>query len=72
MTFRPSATDADNHGVAKVAAVYVQDQIAFSPHWVAVVGLRYDDFRVDLRNNRNGTTLQWITIYISAITINRH
>ena len=28
----PSATDADNHGVATVAAVYVQDQVAFSPH----------------------------------------
>ena len=52
--FRQSATDADNHGVAKVAAVYVQDQIEFSPHWQAIIGLRYDDFRVDLRNNRTG------------------
>lgn len=52
--FRPSATDAENHGIAKVAAIYVQDQIEFSPHWQAIVGLRYDDFRVDLRNNRTG------------------
>ena len=56
--FRPSATDADNHGVAKVAAVYLQDQVELSPQWQAIVGLRYDDFRVDLRNNRTGTTLR--------------
>ena len=29
--FRPSATDASNHGVAKIAAVYLQDQIELSP-----------------------------------------
>ena len=55
--FRPSATDADNHGVAKVAAVYLQDQVEFSPQWQAILGLRYDDFRVDLRNNRTGATV---------------
>ncbi|MEO5628195.1 MAG: TonB-dependent siderophore receptor [Thermomonas sp.] len=55
--FRPSATDSNNHGVAKVAAVYLQDQVELSPHWQVIVGLRYDDFRVDLRNNRDGTAL---------------
>lgn len=52
--FRQSATDADNHTVARTAALYLQDQIEFSPHWQAILGLRYDDFRVELRNNRNG------------------
>lgn len=52
--FRQSATDADNHTTARIGAVYLQDQIEFSPQWQAIVGLRYDDFRVDLRNNRNG------------------
>ncbi len=52
--FRQSATDADNRTTARIAAVYLQDQIEFSPQWQAIVGLRYDDFRVDLRNNRNG------------------
>lgn len=56
--FRRSATDADNHGVATVAAVYLQDQIEFTPQWQAIVGLRHDDFRVDLRNNRTGATLR--------------
>ncbi len=55
--FRQSATDANNHGVAKVAAIYLQDQIDFSPHWQAIIGLRRDDFRVDLRNNRTGEIL---------------
>lgn len=57
VTFRPSATDADNHGIAKTAAVYVQDQITFSPAWEAVVGVRYDRFDVDLLNRRNGVAL---------------
>ncbi|MFP7721952.1 TonB-dependent receptor [Lysobacter sp. A3-1-A15] len=37
----------DLDSVAKVAAVYVQDQIEFSPQWQAVVGLRYDHFEVE-------------------------
>jgi catecholate siderophore receptor len=51
--FRQSATDADNHGIAKTAAFYLQDQIELSPEWQLIAGLRYDNFRVDLRNNRN-------------------
>ena len=56
--FRQSATDAANHGVAKVVAFYVQDQIDFSPNWQAIIGLRHDDFSVDLRNNRTGERLR--------------
>lgn len=58
VSFSQSATDADNHGVARTAALYLQDQIDFSPHWQAILGLRYDDFRVDLRNHRNGQTFR--------------
>ena len=56
--FRQSATDADNHGVARVAALYLQDQIDLGAHWQVVAGLRYDAFRADLRNNRNGETFR--------------
>jgi catecholate siderophore receptor len=52
VTFRQSATDADNHGIASLAAIYAQDQIALSPHWQVIAGLRYDSFRVDFHNNR--------------------
>jgi len=57
VVFRQSATDADNHSVAKMAALYVQDQIEFSPQWQAIVGVRYDRFEADLLNHRNGTSL---------------
>jgi catecholate siderophore receptor len=52
MTFRPSATDADNHGIATVAAVYGQDQVELTRHVQAIVGLRFDRFDVDFHNNR--------------------
>ena len=52
MDFRPGATDANNDGVATVASVYAQDQVALSRHVQAVVGLRYDHFDVDFHNNR--------------------
>lgn len=57
MEFRQSGTDADNHSVARLGALYVQDQIEFSPQWQAVLGLRHDRFEVDLRNNRTGSLL---------------
>jgi catecholate siderophore receptor len=56
--FRPSATDADNHSVAKFVGVYLQDQIEFSSMVQAVVGVRYDNFDSFLHNNRNGQELK--------------
>jgi catecholate siderophore receptor len=53
VTFRQAASDADNHGTATVASIYAQDQIEFSQHWQAIVGLRYDRFNVDFLNNRS-------------------
>ena len=57
VTFRQSETDADNHTEANIAAVYMQDQLKFSEHFEAVLGLRYDQFEVDFRNNRTGERL---------------
>lgn len=54
VTFRQSATDADNHGVARIAAIYAQDQVQLSAQWQAVVGLRLDRFDMDFRNERSG------------------
>lgn len=56
--FRAAASDADNSTDATAKAVYVQDQIEFTPQWLAVVGLRYDDYQVELENHRNGSLLQ--------------
>lgn len=57
IAFRQSATDADNHSEASQAALYVQDQIEFSPQWQALLGVRYDRFDAKLRNNRNGVNI---------------
>ena len=54
VTFRPSATDADNESTADIASFYVQDQVELSPMWQIVAGARFDRFEVDLDNNRNG------------------
>lgn len=53
--FRQSATDADNHGVTTIGGIYAQDQVAFSEHLEAVVGLRFDRFQSDVTNNRTAT-----------------
>lgn len=54
VTFRQSATDADNDSVATVASAYVQDQMAVTTRLDAIVGLRFDSFRADVANNRTG------------------
>src|SRR3546814_17623973 len=43
--------------LAKFAAIYFQYQIEFSPQFQAVIGLRYDRFKVDFRNNRTGAEI---------------
>jgi catecholate siderophore receptor len=54
ITYRPNATDANNHGVVEAVAVYVQDQITILPQVKAVLGLRYDNFDTNFVNNRTG------------------
>jgi catecholate siderophore receptor len=54
LEFRQSAADADNHVTATVAAVYAQDEVHFSEHVQAIVGVRYDRFGVHAFNNRTG------------------
>lgn len=57
LSWRPNATDANNHSVARNAALYVQDQLQLTSHWLAVLGVRLDRFEVDFRNNRTGVAL---------------
>jgi catecholate siderophore receptor len=58
VTFRQSATDADRHGRATIAAVYLQDQMSLSPQWLAVIGLRYDSFDMDFSDHRTGERIE--------------
>jgi catecholate siderophore receptor len=54
VTFAQSATDANNHGVVEVVGLYAQDQITLLPQLKAVLGIRYDNFDLQFRNNRTG------------------
>ncbi|HEV7803026.1 MAG TPA: TonB-dependent siderophore receptor, partial [Burkholderiales bacterium] len=53
--FRQAGTDANNTVQSDTAAVYVQDQIALSPQWKLLAGLRYDRFKVDFDDRRTTT-----------------
>jgi catecholate siderophore receptor len=57
VTFRQSATDADNHVTNGTASVYAQDQLELGAHWQAVLGVRFEQFHTSYRNNRNGQAL---------------
>ena len=57
VTFRQSATDADNHLRSVIAAVYSQDQIELSQYVRVLAGVRFDRFDLTYDNNRNGDVL---------------
>ncbi|NDF12614.1 MAG: TonB-dependent siderophore receptor [Proteobacteria bacterium] len=57
VTFRPTATDANNHNDVSVYAGYLQDQIDINKYLQVIGGLRYDSFDIDFHDNRTGTDL---------------
>ncbi|HUJ42512.1 MAG TPA: TonB-dependent siderophore receptor [Opitutaceae bacterium] len=57
VTWRQSATDANNHLRTDLAAAYVQDQVEFTRRWQAIAGLRFDSFDLQYHDNRNGDDL---------------
>ncbi len=65
VTFRQSATDADNHLKTQIAATYVQDQVEFSRYFQAVAGVRFDRFDLQYFNNRNGDRLSRVDGLVS-------
>jgi catecholate siderophore receptor len=65
VTFRQSATDADNHLVTTVAAAYAQDQVELSRHVQVLAGLRFDRFDLQYHNNRNGDALDRVDDLVS-------
>ena len=65
VTFRQSATDADNHLQTSVAAAYLQDQVELSRHVQAIAGLRVDRFDLRYHNNRTGDDLRRVDDLVS-------
>jgi catecholate siderophore receptor len=65
VTYRQSATDADNHLKTSLGAAYVQDQIDLSSRLQVVGGVRFDRFDLTYHNNRNGDTLDRVDDLVS-------
>ena len=65
VVFRQSATDADNHVVATVAAGFAQDQVEITPRTSAIVGVRLDRFDLRYRNNRTDERLRRVDHLLS-------
>lgn len=65
VTYRPNATDANNHLGTTVAAAYGQDQVDVT-RWLHVLGgLRVDRFDLQYHNNRNGDELSRVDTLVS-------
>ncbi|HEU4748715.1 MAG TPA: TonB-dependent siderophore receptor [Gemmatimonadaceae bacterium] len=58
VTFRQSASDADNHVTNSLRSIYAQDQIAISDRLQILGGIRYESFSIRYHNNRNASTLR--------------
>jgi catecholate siderophore receptor len=65
VTFRQSATDANNHIVTNLAAAYVQDQIEFIPSLQVIAGTRFDYFDLQYHDRRAGSDLRRIDNLVS-------
>ena len=48
-------TDANNRVRSDIVGLYAQDQIALTPQWKLLAGLRYDVFKVDFDDRRTTT-----------------
>lgn len=56
VTYRQSATDANNRPINTIAATYFQDQVHLSRYVLVTGGVRFDRFDLRVLNNRNGET----------------
>lgn len=65
VTFRQSATDANNHIQTRVGAAFLQDQVELSRYVQLVGGVRVDQFDLRFHNNRNNENLRRIDNLIS-------
>jgi len=57
VTFRQSATDADNRVRNSTQSVYAQDQLAIADQLQLVAGVRFERFGINYHNNRSDSTL---------------
>lgn len=65
IALRQRDNDVTNHGTAESAALYLQNQISFSAHWLAIAGLRFESLDVNFTNDRTGMKLTAHDRYLS-------
>ncbi len=65
VTYRQSATDANNRVRTHVGAAYVQDQAELSRFVQVIGGVRFDRFDLQFHNNRNSETLRRVDHLVS-------
>ena len=65
VTFRQSATDANNHLNTTLGATFIQDQVELSRRVQVLGGLRFDYFDLKFHNNRTGEDLRRIDRLVS-------
>ena len=58
ITFRQSATDANNHVTNTTRSIYGQDQVELTDHVQMIAGVRYENFGIRYHNNRTNSTLE--------------
>ena len=58
VSFRQSASDADNHVTNTTRSIYAQDQLTLSEHLQMIAGVRYERFGIRFHNNRSDSTLR--------------
>ncbi len=65
LTYRQSATDANNRVRTHLGALYAQDQAQLSRFVQIIGGARFDRFDLRYHNNRNGDTLRRVDHLVS-------
>lgn len=65
VTYRQSASDADNGTLADTRSIYVQDQISIGPQLLVIGGVRYENFRLRFRDDRSPARLEQVDHLIS-------
>ncbi len=65
VTFRASASDADNAAVANVAAMFAQQQLHLGPYLQVVAGARFDRFAINVRDRRTDATVARVDRMVS-------
>ncbi|MBI2408685.1 MAG: TonB-dependent siderophore receptor [Gemmatimonadetes bacterium] len=65
VSWRQSATDADNHARVRVAAAYLQHQASVGEAWQTTLGVRVERMALSFDNLRNGQHLERTDVMVT-------